>query len=403
MATQRITTRDIRRVNRAALLRPIFLKGPLHRTDLGKITGLSGASVISVVSDLLDEGLIIEAGHEDSEGGRPHVLLEVNPAFGVVVGVDIGDIGIRVGVFDFSMQELEHKVFDIRPVMHSADDVIRDITKWISEMLDGVGSSHGRVLGVGIGVPGAVEYEDDSVVHAWVIGWNGIPLARMVQDAIGLPTIVENGSKTQGQAELWFGAARGASNAVVAVIAHGVGAAFFIDGALYRGGSSSAGEWGHTNVVMGGRQCRCGARGCLEAYVGGAALVEQWAEADDSIRVPASYDEEEWVERLVVASLSNPVAADLLARTATILGVATANLVNLFNPERVVLGGWVGLKLGPIVLPVIRATVEEQALAYPASQVSVEIAQLGREGIALGASTLVFDRLVANGGILEET
>ncbi|MGO9962032.1 MAG: ROK family protein [Acidimicrobiales bacterium] len=395
-----MTVRDVRRVNRAAVLRPLFLSGPLNRVLLGEMTGLSSASVTNVVSDLLNEGLVIEAGTEESEGGRPRVLLKVNPAFGVAIGVDVGETGIRIEAFDLSMREIGRAVLVVHPQEHDPGTVIEHIAGAVTEMLARLDGSHRRVLGVGVGVPGVVEYDGESLVHAPNIGWNGVPLARMLSDAVALPTLVENGAKSQGQAEMWFGAGRGARYAIVALIGTGVGAAIFSDGSLYRGAASSAGEWGHTAIVAGGRPCRCGGQGCLEAYVGGPALIEQWAEVDKRIRVPASYDEEEWLDKLIAAGLANPVAAALLQQTAFYLGVAVANLVNLFNPQRIVVGGWAGLKLGRSLLPQVRQALTSQALAYPASRVSVELGQLGPDAVALGASTLVIDQLLADGGAL---
>jgi len=177
-----------------------------------------------------------------------------------------------------------------------------------------------------------------------------------------------------------------------------VGAAIFADGVLYRGAASSAGEWGHTSVVVGGKNCRCGAAGCLEAYIGAEALLREWARADEAATLPAEFEQEEWIERLVQAASSSDSASLVLDRTATYFGTAVANLVNLFNPERIVVGGWVGLKLGPILLPKIRAVIAAQALEYSATRVTVELGQLGDDAVALGASTLVVEELLASGG-----
>src|SRR5205807_2074586 len=114
-------------------------------------------------------------------------------------------------------------------------------------------------------------------------------------------------------------------------------------GSLYRGASSSAGEWGHTSLVVGGVRCRCGAAGCLEAYVGAEALLREWEREDASVSLPAELDQPAWIDKLVAASAEGPAAA-VLARAGTRFGTAAANLVNLFNPERIVVGGWAGLK-----------------------------------------------------------
>jgi len=207
-----------------------------------------------------------------------------------------------------------------------------------------------------------------------------------------------NGAKTLGQAEMWLGAGRGAQHAVVTLWGTGVGAAVFADGRLFRGAASSAGEWGHTTAVVGGKNCRCGASGCLEAYIGAEALLHDWARADELLTLPDDLDQVEWIDRLLAAASSSDAAAMVLDRTATYVGTAAANLVNLFNPERVIIGGWVGLKLGPLLLPKVRAVLAAQALDYAAARVSVVLGQLGTDAVALGASTLVVEELLARGG-----
>lgn len=135
---------------------------------------------------------------------------------------------------------------------------------------------------------------------------------------------------------MWFGGGRGSGNVVIALIGSGVGACVVADGTPYRGASSSAGEWGHTTLRVGGRTCRCGSRGCLEAYVGAEALLGRWPGA------PEGVSEETGLAALLAAADDDPEAAALLAEAAEYLGAGIADLINLFNPQRIVIGGWAG-------------------------------------------------------------
>jgi predicted NBD/HSP70 family sugar kinase len=395
---KRATVRDLRRVNRAAVLRPLFLDGPLNRVVLAQRTGLSSASVTNVVTDLLGEGLVREEGSEESDGGRPRKLLRINPDFGVAIGVDVGETGILVEGFDLALNELGGRTLAVDPRRHSAEEIVAEVSQAVVELCREFDRGQRRVLGVGVAVPGVVEHGAETLVHAPGIGWRDVALARMLQREIVLPLFVENGAKTLGQAEMWFGAGRGVSHAVIALWGTGVGAAVFVDGSLYRGAASSAGEWGHTNVVIGGERCRCGAAGCLEAYVGAERLLRQWASAHNSVQLPADLDQSAWLDRLLLAASEPGAARSLLEATARYFGTATANLVNLFAPERIIIGGWAGLRLGPELLPRIRQVVAEQALDYPAARVSVELGQVGPDAVALGACTLVIEPLLAAGG-----
>ena len=309
MDSTRTTTRDIRRHNRSVLLSKLFFDGPLSRLELSQQTGLSSATVSTVTAELIEDQLIIEAGQVDSGGGRPRVLLRVDPAYGVVVGVDVGETGVNVELFDLAMAKLSGVVRSLDSVRPSADAVVAEIVAGIDEALDAASVPPASIIGIGIGVPGIVEQGDQLLVHAPTIDWKAVPLLEML-GALGVvaPMLVGNGAQTQAQAEMWFGAARGARHAIVALVGSGVGAAIISDGAPYQGVSSSAGEWGHTTLVHGGRSCRCGARGCLEAYVGAESILEQYSEASSGA------DEASALAALIEAAGAGNETAAALAR-----------------------------------------------------------------------------------------
>jgi predicted NBD/HSP70 family sugar kinase len=383
---ERATTRGMRRRNRSTLLSELFFRGPLSRHDLSRRTGLSAATASSVTAELLQEGLIVEAGQIDSDGGRPRVLLRVNPDFGRLVGADVGETGVKVELFDLSMTRLAAVDEPLPSSRPDPSAVAGQLEAGIREVLAGRTPGDGPpLLGIGIGVPGTVEQANPPLVYAPTLGWRGVSFHGLLRErGVAAPLFVENGAKTQGQAEMWFGAGRGAGNAVVVLVGSGVGAAVITNGTVYRGASSSAGEWGHTTIVYGGRRCRCGARGCLEAYVGAEGMLERYRALDPAR--PAADGEIADVAALVAAG--TPAAAEILAETAGMLGAGIGNLVNLFNPERVVLGGWAGLALGARLLPQIRAAAREQALEHPFGQVSIELCELGPDAVAFGAATL---------------
>ena len=392
--------RDLRRVNRAAVLRRLFLEGPLNRVALAQLTGLSSGSVTNVTSALLEEGLIAEVGLEESDGGRPRVLLQVNPEFGGVIGVEVGETCIRVEAFDMRMRVAGMAEVTLHPQHHDAEVVIDQIIVAIEKLQGQFAAENRRLIGIGVAVPGVVAHHDgDARVHAPNIGWRDVPMERQMRERVGLPVFADNGAKALGQAEMWLGAGRGASHAVVALWGTGVGAAIFTNGSLYRGSASSAGEWGHTSIRVGDRRCRCGGSGCVEAYIGAPALLEEWHRTDPSATPPSDPDSEEWVDRFLESARVNKSAEAALEQAAFYVGTAAANLVNLFNPEKIIIGGWLGLKLGPPLLGQIRRAVRAQALEYTASRVSIEVGQLGAEAVALGACTLVVDELLANGGV----
>jgi predicted NBD/HSP70 family sugar kinase len=379
--------RDVRRANRASLLTDLFHGGRQSRQQLGATTALSQASVSNLIGEMLDEGLVEEAGLVGSDGGRPRVLLQVRPGFRYVVGADVGETQLVVELYDLAMTRRAAAKYqhDDDP-----DQVARRLLTGLAAVIDEAGVAPEDVLGYGVGVPGIV---DQGVVYSQTTGWDAVPLGDLLAGGTSVPIFVENGAKTVGQAEMWFGAGRGARHAVIILIGTGVGAAVVMDGHSYRGANSNAGEWGHTTLVYDGDLCRCGARGCLEAYVGADAINARLAAAEGE-----PYDAGRLLEKLAERTHSDKVA-EVFAQTCGYLGAGIADLINLFSPERIAIGGGAGLPLAERFLPEIRAAAAAHALRRPYTQTTIEACLLGKEAVAMGAATLPIARLLAEGGL----
>ncbi|MFE3034254.1 ROK family protein [Streptomyces canus] len=398
------TVRDLRRGNRTAVLQRLYFDGPMSRFELAPATGLSGGSISNVVAELVEDGLVEEAGTVESDGGRPRTLLRVAPSGGHMIGVDVGETRVRVELFDLTLTELARTE---RPLEHHGYDVevvVGHIRDGIAEVLSGTDITPEQLLGVGIGVPGIVAptLEQGAVVHGQTMGWDAVPLESLLRSTCELPDsvpyFIDNGARTLGQAELWFGAGRGSRNAVVVLFGSGIGACLVTEGVEY----GRALEWGHVTVRVRGRRCRCGALGCLEAYAGAGALVDRWREAGG--RPPEGTDEETALAALLTAAHpdgsteADPVALAVLEETAEYVGAGLSDLVNLFQPERILIGGWAGLQLGPRFLPAVRRYADAYALRHPAARVSIDLGELGPDAVTVGAASLPLADFFAGGG-----
>lgn len=393
MRPERRTVRDVRKGNRAMLLRTLYFSGPVTRNELTRLTGLSAATVSSMTGDLLAENIVVEAGQAESDGGRPRAILRVNPVYGHVIGVDVAETHVRVELFDLEMNERARVEYALRPAGHQIELVVRHILAGIEVVLDDAGIPAGQALGVGVGVPGIVEDGPDALIHTRTFGWDGVPMGALLRAGTALPLFVENGAKALGRAELWpalrragdpgrDGAGHGSGDAVIVLIGSGVGAAIVSDSVTFRGVSSSAGEWGHTKIVVNGRICRCGGRGCLEAYIGAEGIL-------DRAGVPTRTTD--WQAELAALVESR---SPVITQTVTYLGVGLSNLINLINPERIVIGGWLGLLLGRHLLDDIRAASAENSLPRPYAATSIVLGRLGPDAVAHGAATLVLDEFL---------
>ncbi len=387
--------RDLRTSNRSRALWEIFLHGPLTRQDVGREAELSAATVSNLVAALEAEGVVAEVGLEDSNGGRPRGLLQVNPGFGYVIGVDVGESAVLVELFDFALAPLASHASAARLTGLGPVDAAERISDGIEAVIAEAGVARADILGVGVAVPGIVEHAGGAVVHGQSTGWDAVPLEAMLTERVALPVDVDNGAVALGQAEKWFGAARGTDNAVIVLLGIGVGTAIISNGQVFRGATSSAGEWGHTTVMVGGRTCRCGSAGCLEAYVGARAIADRFDELTGRTGKGEPADR---IAAIIARRDADQSAARVLAETVTILGAGIASLVNLVNPERVVIGGWLGRALSAELLPGITDAARRQALRLPFSRVEIVRADLGQDAVALGGATLPIARLLDSRG-----
>ncbi|MET9897058.1 ROK family transcriptional regulator [Streptomyces sp. NPDC006446] len=409
------TVRDLRRGNRTAVLQRLYFDGPMSRYELGPATGLSSGSISNVVAELVADGLVEEAGSVDSDGGRPRTLLRVVPGSGHMIGVDVGETRVRIELFDLTLTELarterplERQGYEadrpLRRQEYDVDVIVGHIRDGIAEVLAEADIAPDQLLGVGIGVPGIVARtpERGAVVHGQTIGWDAVPLESLLRSACELPDTVpyfaDNGARTLGQAEMWFGAGRGARNAVVVLFGSGVGACLVTE--EVENGRSV--EWGHLTVRVRGRRCRCGALGCLEAYAGAEALLDRWRE--EGGRPPEGTDEETALTAMLAAAYppdgteADPIALAVLEETAEYLGAGLSDLINLFQPERILIGGWAGLQLGSRFLPAVRRYASSYALRYPAQRVTVDLGRLGPDAVTVGAAILPLADFFTRGG-----
>ena len=384
------TVGDVRQRNRRHALQSIILSGQTTRAEIALECGLSVASVTNLVSELINEGLVIEAGLIASTGGRPITLLTPNPTGAYMIGADVGERGVAVELFDLSMTRIDREFRG-----GTAGEPVEAIARDLDEALDALQlrnpDAWERMVGVGLGLPGIVETDADGrqVLHAQGLGWPPIPAHQLITHDI--PVFAENGAKTLAMAELWDGAARGIDEALVVLLGRGVGLAIVSDGELSHGVRSSAGEWGHLKITRNGRPCRCGGRGCVEAYLGADAILDTWRKEG------ATVEGSGWRaigELLDADKAGDPVAVAVVEELVATLGSALGGLVNLTNPQRVIVGGWVGLRLMETLGDRIFAATQAEALDRPGSQFELVACHFGGDTVALGAAMMPLGALM---------
>lgn len=396
-AARKRTTRDIRSASRFAVLRGLYTLGMPTRQELASLTGLSFATVANIVNELLGIGMLVEAGREDSNGGRPRARLRIDQERGLLVGVDVAETYVHADVFDAALTRISHHEHPIADPADVLDEIVDIVTEAIER-------HRGKeVLGAGISMPGQVEPATGVSVFAPNWGWSDVPVQRLLQERLTVPIHVDNPLKATTVAELWFGHGRVVDNLVTINLGTGVGAGIAIDGQLIRGVTNNAGEWGHTTLIMDGRACRCGRHGCVEAYTGVPGIRTTLAElAPDH---PWLAETQAGFILALAGGLSagDPTAQAVLARLAYDLGAALANVVNLINPQRIVLTSWTATYLGEWLLEPTRIRMTAEAISGSAEVVDLVLSAAPEGPVALGMATLVLESFLQHAGLPSPT
>ncbi|MFF6994435.1 ROK family transcriptional regulator [Streptomyces sp. NPDC008313] len=389
---RRGTSRDIRTANRYEVLRQIIARSPTSRQELAAATGLSLATVATLVGELLDLGMLTEVGFEDSAGGRPRGLVAVSAGGGALIGVDIAETYVRVELFDLALGVLARASQDMRPGENRPEQVVAQVAAAIGSVVAQAGVEGARVLGVGVSVPGQVDRERGVCEYAPNWDWHDVPLLTLLSEHIAYPLHLDNPLRACAVAELWFGAARGRGDAVVVNLGTGVGAGLALGGGLHRGVSNSAGEWGHTTLVLDGRPCHCGNHGCVETYVGAPGIMRNLRESSPASPLLHPEDQTATIDAMARGLADrDPVAVAVVRETARYLGAGIADLVNLLNPEVVVLSSWVAATLGEPLLREVREAVARHALPRPLAATEIVLSPIPTDPVCLGAATFALE------------
>ena len=396
----------IRKLNTAVILDILRRYAPLSRAEVAARTGLNRSTVSIIVNSLIEGGFVQETDLQSSKIGRPGMLLVLNPKGGFAVGVEIGVDFISLILTDFIANVLWRQRVSSNP----AEDQIRILdraSELTQEAID-VGLEQGlRPLGIGVGVPGLVDTLQGKLIFAPNLRWTNVPLRLMWSQRFDLPTFVENEANAAALGEYYFGVARGVNSFIYLSAGIGLGGGVLIDGKLFRGSSGYAGEVGHMTVDPDGDLCGCGKRGCWETKVGPRAVLRGVRKiladgAHSFINDLAAGDLESITFDMVVqaAESSDPVALKALQNVGEYLGVGVANLINIFNPELIVLGGALSLA-NEFLLPVIEDTVCESALKPPCENIHFEASAHGADACVMGAVALVLDDILREPMVLQ--
>jgi predicted NBD/HSP70 family sugar kinase len=396
------TAQGLRQINRAETLRKVYFEGPISRLEISRQIGISPATVTNIVNELLKNKIVMESGSKPSEGGRPSTFLTVNPECGYFIGVEVGEMFIQVELFDMFFNFCQKAYSPLTEVRISPQQIVTGIVQGVKEVINKQNINEQEIIGVGVGFPGVVDPVKGISVFAPNWGWHNIAIANQLREKLAISTYIDNGAKAMAVGEMLFGGGRGVSNMAVLLVGTGVGSGIISDRVLFRGFANNAGEVGHTSLNPDGPLCRCGSHGCGEVYIGANGIIERYQKHSTSTNQPNADDQIAFVNSIIDQYGHGDAAAVLtLDETIRYLGVSIANLINAFNPEVLLLGGWSGLLLGKKFLEKIEGVVSEYALRQSLAKTSIRLCQLEGDSVAKGAAALVLQHFFESGEKLD--
>ncbi|MEP5631602.1 MAG: ROK family protein [Tateyamaria sp.] len=327
--------------SRRLLLREISQNGPLPRIDLAERTGISRATVTSVTAELLRGGLIEEVPRDsrgdESARGRPRIDLKVVGRAHLIAGLKVADRRISMVLMDFEGRDVANADHMMPTNRLSAQALAEEIAIGLNALADKAGYALSEVSGVGVGLAGVVDVGDGIVYWSPSLDQRNVALGDVLGERLGIPAYVDNDANLVALAELTFGIGKDHSDFIVITIESGVGMGMVLGGRLYRGARGCGAEFGHTKVQLDGALCRCGQRGCLEAYASDYALVREAASVGTVTQTESTADAIMTV--LAAAKAGDQTARTVLERAGKMFAMGLANLVNIFDPELVILAG----------------------------------------------------------------
>ena len=385
-----------RRLSRLRIIDALRAGGRMSRADVARATGLSRPMVSNLVNELRAVGLVLEdaapVATRGRQGGRPPILLRLDASAGTAIGIDFDHAHVRVAVSDLALQIRAERTQPLDPA-EAAEAGLDLAATMVERVLVDAGASRRRVVGVGIALPGTIEQPEGVVGPSSILPqWTGVAAAAEMRRRLDLPVVADNDANLGAVAEAAFGAARHAQDVLYVKLTSGIGAGVIVKGGLYRGAAGRAGEIGHVRVRPDGPVCRCGRRGCLETVA-----------STDALRRALRLDHDR--DLTVAAIIEAARRGDRDCRRVIVegggaLGGVVATLLNVLNPEAVVIGGDLAA-VGDILVGAVERTIASDALPESAAAARVVPGVLGDRTQLLGALALVIsgiDRPLAETG-----
>lgn len=368
----------IKKQNKNMIFNVIRSKRPISRADIAKIVDMSPTSVGRIVNELTETGLIKESEYASSKVGRKAILLDIDAKSVLNIGVYLNRDIYKIGIVDFNSNILFYKSISFNAINVSPDNVIEQLANSIKEIIKESKVDVSKINGIGIGMPGIIDFKKGKVIISAQLGWKDINVAEKLRKLLKIKVTVDNTVKLKALAESLYGSAINSRKTALISFGSGVGSALVIDGEIYRGEQNIAGEIGHTTVEPTGMLCECGRRGCLQTYIAEAALIQ---EANKVSHVESLKDIFEAYKN------GSEWAINMLDMTTTYIAIAINNMVCMYSPDTVILSGRL-IDSYPIMANMIDKKLDKYIWEPFRGKFNLVYSKLRRDAVIIGAASL---------------
>ena len=392
MSKPRRGNRDlIKAMNRNLVLNIVRTQGPLSRTQLTDIAGLSVGAISQITNELLTDKWLLVAGEGDYTGGRRQEMLRLNPTRGYVVGLKLMETRVVCAVTDLETTVLRYIECQL-DADHTPNAISRALAEVVEQALSETAIERSQICGVGIGLAGVADYQSGIVRYSPFFRWRNVPLADLVATQLQLPVYIENDVNTLTITEQLFGPGHKVEDFAVVTVGRGIGMGMVMNSQLYRGTYGGAGELGHITIDPDGPQCDCGKNGCLEALAADPAVVLYVERAlrggaGSVLQAPVKF-----VDVVAAAQQGDELAQKALARSGRYLGMGLAIVVNLLHPALIILSGE-GVIAGEYRLQPMFAALRENGFDSLLESVEIVVEPTDDQTWARGAASFVVGKL----------
>lgn len=389
----------LRQQNLTGIAHHLYENAPISRVELARLTKLNKTTVSSLIEELIQKEFVKEIGIEKQIGaGRNAVLLGINPQYGFIVSVEIGADYFYVVCADFSAKIVwrHRETFDNSDRKKALNLIFLRIREAVS-----FAEQQGSLLGIAVCVHGLVDKEKGVLLFSPNSGWRDVPLFEMFSNEFQTEILIDNEANLAALGEQFFGAAEGNGDVLYISIGKGLGGGIVLGGKMYGGARGIAGEFGHLTLFPDGIPCRCGNRGCWETEVGISALhrnIKNEIEQNSQTKITAKFSEIEkiTVENAVESAKSGSrIAVQSFEKIGRNLGIGLASLLNIFNPNLIVLGGELSLA-SEFILPAARREIASRTLSWALENTRIVVARFGSDAVIMGGIAAVFQKILTN-------